>query len=59
MPGGIKDTELCIGARIPPIPPRLITRIQLGEFVDMVDLLPDQLAPTSIDKISKPRCQTI
>ena len=51
---GIKDTELCIGAGIPPIPPRLVTCIQSGEFIDMADLLPDQLAPTSTDRTSKP-----
>ena len=56
---GIKDAELCIGAGIPPIPPRLVTRIQSGEFIDMADLLPDQLAPTSTDRTSKPRRQTI
>ena len=54
-PRGIKD----IGAGISPIPPRLVTRIQSGEFIDMADLLPDQLAPTSTDRTSKPRRQTI
>ena len=58
-PSGTNDTELCVGAGIPPIPPRLVTRIQSGEFIDMADLLPDQLAPTSTDRTSKPRHQTI
>ena len=56
---GIKDAELCIGAGIPPIPPRLVTRIQSGEFIDMADLLPDKLAPTNTDRTSKPQWQTI
>ena len=50
---GIKDTELCIEAGIPPIPPRLVTRIQSREFIDMADSLPDQPATTSTDRTSK------
>ena len=38
----------------PSIPPRLVTQIQSGELIDMVDLLKDHLAPTSTDRTSKP-----
>ena len=39
--GTSKDIDLCITAGLPPIPPRLVTRIEVGEFVDMAELLPD------------------
>ena len=52
--GTSKDTYLCIGAGLPPIPPRLVTRIEAGEFIDMAELLPDQLGPATTLTLPKP-----
>ena len=38
---------LSIGAGLPPVPRKLVTRIQAGEFVDMAELLPDCMGITS------------
>ena len=32
-----------IGAGLPPVPKKLVQRIQSGEYVDMSELLPDRL----------------
>ena len=34
---------LSIGAGLPPVPQKLVARIQAGEFIDMAELLPDHL----------------
>ena len=34
---------LSIGAGLPPVPRKLVNRIQAGEFVDMAELLPDRM----------------
>ena len=34
---------LSIGAGLPPVPCKLVKRIQAGEFIDMAELLPDRL----------------
>ena len=52
--GTSKDTDLCIRAGLPPIPPRLVTRIKVGEFIDMAELLPDYLGPSTILSLPKP-----
>ena len=36
-------TVMFIGAGLPPVPQKLVLRIQAGEYVDMVELLPDRL----------------
>ena len=59
---GIKDTRLSIGAGLPPILPRLVAHILSGEFIDMADLLPDQLGPSSTEtqpKGSRPQYRAI
>ena len=39
-----KATEpLCIGAGLPLVPHKLVMRIQVGEFIDMAELLSDRL----------------
>ena len=38
---------LSIGAGLPPVPRKLVTHIQVGEFVDMAELLPDRMGITS------------
>ena len=54
-----KPTTWSIGAGLPPIPFRLIDRIQAGEFIDMAELLPERLgfnvfnSPMSDDKDGK------
>ena len=35
------DSMFFIGAGLPPVPRKLVDRIQTGEFVDMAELLPD------------------
>ena len=37
------ERNLSMGAGLPPIPTKLVTRIEGGEFVDMAKLLPDKL----------------
>ena len=51
-PGGThKNADLCIGAGLPP---RLVTRIEAGEFIDMAELLPDHLGPATTEPLPKP-----
>lgn len=33
-----------VGAGLPPVPQKLVEQIQAGEYVDMVELLPDRLS---------------
>ena len=40
-----KATVITIGAGLPPVPQKLVSRIQAGEYVDMAELLPDQSMP--------------
>ena len=35
---------LSVGAGLPPVPKKLVARIQAGEYVDMAELLPDRLS---------------
>ena len=37
------EGPLAIGAGVPPIPQKLVARIQAGEFIDTAELLPDRL----------------
>ena len=61
--GTHRDADLCIGAGLPPIPPRLVTRIEAGEFIDMAELLPDHLGPatSTTEPLPKPskRCHDV
>ena len=41
-------------SRTPPFPPRLVTRIEVGEFIDMAELLPDHLGPATTLTLPKP-----
>ena len=51
-----KDTDLYIAAGLPsPIPPRLVTRIEAGEFIDM----PNHLGPATILTLTSKRCHDI
>ena len=43
-----------LGAGLPPILPRLVTRIEAGEFIDMAKLLPDHLGPVTTEPLPKP-----
>ena len=40
--GPITDCQVMIGAGLPPIPAKLVSKIEAGEFVDMAELLPDR-----------------
>ena len=49
-----------VGAGLPPVPKKLVNRIQAGEFVDMAELLPDRMGCTAalfhnekVDKLLK------
>ena len=38
-----------IGEGLPPLPPRLVKRIQSGQFIELSELLPDQLGIAAVD----------
>ena len=38
-----REGEAHMGAGLPPVPARLVTRIEAGEFIDMAELVPDKL----------------
>ena len=40
--GIIMDARVTIGVGLPLIPPKLVAKIESGEFVDMAELLPDR-----------------
>ena len=51
---------ISVGAGLPPVPKKLVDRIQAGEFVDMAELLPDRMGCTAalfhnekVDKLQK------
>ena len=54
-----------MGAGLPPVPARLVTRIEAGEFIDMSELSPDKLglAKSALNddqaKPSKPQRRTV
>ena len=37
------DGYVMIGAGLPPVPAKLVSKIEAGEYVDMTELLPDRL----------------
>ena len=43
LPTNRKSSALFIGAGLPPIPQKMVAKIQSDEFVDMSELLPDRL----------------
>ena len=49
--GTHKDADLWIGAGLPP---RLVARIEAGEFIDMAKLLPDHLGSATTEPLPKP-----
>ena len=57
--------SLHMGTGLPPVPAKLVSRIEAGEFVDMAELLPDKLgfSKTTLNddqvRPSKPRCRTV
>ena len=59
------ERSLHMGAGLPPVPTKLVARIEAGEFVDMAELLPDKLgfskATLNDDQArpSKPRRRTV
>ena len=40
------NSAVLLGAGLPPIPTKLVSRIEAGEFIEMAELLPDRLDPT-------------
>ena len=40
------NSAILLGAGLPPIPEKLVSRIEAGEFIEMAELLPDRLDPT-------------
>ena len=51
-----ESTVLSIGMGLPPVPEKLVKRIQAGEFIDM--LLPDRLGVNTGPPVSKHRTST-
>jgi len=43
-----------LGAGLPPIPAKIVSRIEAGEFIEMADLLPERLDPTRSLFIDEP-----
>ena len=42
-----KEALVSIGAGLPPVPRKLVTRIQAGDYIDMAELLPERLGADS------------
>ena len=42
--------QVIFGASLPPVPSRLVKRIEEGEFIELSDLLPERLAITSAEE---------
>ena len=40
--GNMTEAHTTIGAGLPPVPARLVAKIEAGDFVDMAELLPDR-----------------
>ena len=40
--GNMTEAHATVGARLPPVPARLVAKIEAGDFVDMAELLPDR-----------------
>ena len=57
------DEYVTIGAGLPPVPTKLVSRIEAEEYIDMTELLPDQLGTTrspiqlELDVSEEGRCQ--
>jgi len=43
-----------LGAGLPPIPAKIVSRIEAGEFIEMAELLPERLDPTRSLFIDEP-----
>ena len=43
-----------IGTGLPPVPDKLVSRIEAREYIDMTELLPDQLGTTRSPAIDDP-----
>ena len=52
--GTHEDTDLCIGAGLLPISPRLVTRTETREFIETAKLLPDYMGHNSTKIQTKP-----
>jgi len=45
--------SVTLGAGLPPVPPKLVAKIEAGEFIDMGELLPDCVGITRSDNPGK------
>ena len=52
-PISFQSNTVALGAGLPPVPSRLVTRIEAGEFIDMGELLPDRVGITRPDDTGK------
>ena len=60
IPSTHKTSEVLFGAGLPPVPAKLVKRIEDGEFIEMIELLPERLAMSSVDdRLSKPKRRSI
>ena len=58
-PLSLQTNTVAFGAGLPPVPSKLVARIEAGEFRDMVELLPDHVCisrPNDTGKASTKHC---
>ena len=61
----LSSARSSIGAGLPPVPKKLVSRIEAGEFIEMAKLLPDHMGTAGIKKsedqfrVSWPRCKVV
>ena len=53
-PISFQSDTVAFGAGFPPVPSRLVARMEAGEFIDMGELLPDHVGITRPDDTGKP-----
>ena len=46
-----------LGAGLPPVPAKLVSKVESGAFIEMADLLPEQLGTYYSDKEPKARAK--
>jgi len=54
LPTPRPHTATLLGAGLPPIPAKIVSRIEAGEFIEMAVLLPERLDPTRTLFINEP-----
>ena len=52
-PLSLPTNTVALGASLPPVPSKLVARIEAGEFIDMGELLPDRVGISRPDDTGK------